>query len=364
LSLDLWDKEPANERALAELARLAERASDWAAAAAYRSKLAEFATTNEAAAKIHVAIAEMLAAPDRDPKLARVHYEKAVSIHPGTPQAWEALEKDARRAGDRKRTALFLEKRAASTESPRQKAQLFVELAEMRAEEGDAASADLAFERAIKADSSNEVAAEAMLSAHVRERRWADALPLCDVLLGALTRDTSVERVFALHHLAARIASELGLVERAFLAALAAHRTYPTVESATDLIECAYAARNDVASVVQCASDLAAIEMTPIEMHAVLLAKLARVRLAQGAEQEAATLFSRALDQDSELRDALEGLAEILVKREDWERACAIKQKLARSVQDVEEQFTLLVGAGDLWAKRALNMPMGALAYE
>jgi tetratricopeptide (TPR) repeat protein len=362
--LRVWDKEPANERALAELARLAERARDWAAAAAYRSKLADFATTNEAAAKIHVAIAEMLAAPDRDPKLARVHYEKAVSIHPATPQAWEALEKDARRVGDRKRTALFLEKRAASTESPRQKAQLFVELAAMRAEEGDAAAADLAFERAIKADSSNEIAAEAMLSAHVRERRWAEALPLCDVLIGALTRETNPERSFSLHQVAARIASELGLWDRAFLAALAAHRTLPCVESAIDLVECAHEVRHDAASVEQCAVDLASLAATPIEMHASVVAKLARLRMMQGAEHEAVTLFSRALDQDPDLRDGLEGLAEILVKREDWERACAIKQKLARSVADPEEQFLLLVEAGDLWSKRALNMPMGALAYE
>ncbi len=360
----VWEKDPASERALAELARFAERSSDWAAAAAYRSKLAEFAPTNEAAAKIHVAIAEMLAAPDRDPQLARVHYEKAVSVHPGTAQAWEALEKDARRAGDRRRTALFLEKRAASTESPRLKAQLFVELAEMRAEEGDAPAADLAFERAIKADPANEAAAEAMLAVHVREQRWADALPLCDVLIGAMTRDTSTERAFALHQLATRIASALGLWARAFAEALAAHRTYPTIESGIDLLECAYEVRDDADSVAQCATALAGLAATPIELTALRIAKLARVRLAQGAEHDAIALFSRALDQEPELRDALEGLGEILVKREDWERACAVKQKLARSVSDPDEQFELLLEAGDLWAKRALNMPMGALAYE
>ncbi len=80
-----------------------------------------------------------------------------------------------RRAGDPKRTALFLEKRAASTESPRQKAQLFVELAEMQMARGETAAAELAFERAIKADATNEVAAEAMLDVHVREERWAEA---------------------------------------------------------------------------------------------------------------------------------------------------------------------------------------------
>ena len=159
----VWDLDPTSERAVSELARFAERANDWAAAAAYKAKLAELATSPEVAAKIHVAIAEMLSAPDRDPKLARIHYERAASIHPNTTEAWEGPERDARRAGDPKRVAMFLEKRAASTEAPRPKAQLFVELAQLHASQGDGSVADLAFERAIKADATNEIAAEAVL---------------------------------------------------------------------------------------------------------------------------------------------------------------------------------------------------------
>ena len=133
----------------------------------------------------------MLDAPERDPKLARVHYERAATVHPATPVAWEALERDARRSGDARRTALFLEKRAASTESPRAKAQLFVELAQMHVARGDVAAAELTFERAIKADPTNEDAAEAMLAVCVRERRWAEAQPMCDVVLNAPHRETT-----------------------------------------------------------------------------------------------------------------------------------------------------------------------------
>ena len=360
----IWDQDPSSELALSELARLAERASDWAAAAAYKAKLADLAPSTEARARIHVVIAEMLAPPDRDPKLARVHYEKAASIHPNTTEAWEALEKDARRAGDAKRTALFLEKRAASTESARPKAQLFVELAQMHRERGDEEAAELAFERAVKADPTNEVAAEAMLAAYVRDERWPEARPLCDVLIAATPREVNSERAFALLRLATRIASELGLKERAFAAALTAYRAYPSVESADDLVHGAFEVRDDAESLAQCAAELEAVGATAMELAPALIAKLARVRLAQGAESDAMALFSKALVHDSELRDALEGLTEILLKREDWERACAYKQKLAHAVHDQEEQFALLSQAGDLWAKRARNMPMAALAYE
>ena len=75
-------------------------------------------------------------------------------------------------------------------------------------------------------------------------------------------------------------------------------------------------------------------------------------------------LFTRALAHEPDQRDALEGLAELLVKREDWERACAVKQRLAQTVGDTEDQFRLLLEVGDLWSKRAANMPMAALAYE
>jgi tetratricopeptide (TPR) repeat protein len=360
----VWDQDPSSERALSELARLAERANDWAAAAAYKAKLADLAPTSEAAARIHVVIAEMLSDPDRDPKLAKVHYEKAASIHPNTTQAWEALEKEARRVGDTKRAALFLEKRAASTESHRQKAQLFVELAQMSLADGDAPAAELAFERAIKADPSNEAAAEAMLAAHVRERRWAEARPVCDVLVAATPREVNPERAFILLRLATRIGFELGQKDRAFASALAAYRTYPSVDSSQDLLDACFDVRDDAASLAQCAAELDAVAGTAMELSPPFVSKLARIRLAQGAETDAMALFSKALIHDSEQRDALSGLADILVKREDWERACAFKQKLAHSVSDPEEQFAVLVEAGDLWAKRARNMPMAALAYE
>ncbi|MGO8997343.1 MAG: tetratricopeptide repeat protein, partial [Polyangiaceae bacterium] len=360
----IWDQDPSSERALSELARLAERANDWSAAAAYKAKLADLAPSPEASAKIHVAIAEMLSAPERDPKLARVHYERAASIHPNTTQAWEALEKEARRTGDTKRAALFLEKRAASTESPRQKAQLFVELAQTFAADGDAPGAELAFERAIKADPTNETAAEAMLAAHVRDERWADARPLCDVLVAATPREANPERVFALLRLATRISFELGHKDRAFAAALAAYRAYPSLESAQDFVDGCHEMREDPASLAQAAPEIDAVVATAMELTPPFVVKLARIRLAQGAESDAMALFSKALIHDSEQREALEGLANILVKREDWERACAFKQKLAHAVSDPEEQFKVLVEAGDLWAKRARNMPMAALAYE
>ena len=361
--LCIYDLDPSSERALTELARLAERGSEWSAAAAYRAKLADLAASPDASAKIHVAIGEMLSAAGRDPKLARVHYEKAASIHPGTTEAWEALEKEARRSGDTRRAMMFLEKRAASCDVPRLKGQLFVDLASMHKDESDVAAAELAYERAIKADPKNEVAAEAVLATFVRERRWAEAQPLCDLLVTGAPRD-SLEKQFALLRLATRIATELGQKERALVASMTAYRARPTIETALDAIEAAFAMCREPAALARAGGEIEALVALAMEFPPSHIAKLGRVKRALGHDDAALALYSKALTQDAELREALAGLAEILVARGDWERACAFKQKLAHAVSAPDEQFGLLVEAGEMWAHRAKNLPMAVLAFE
>ena len=237
----IWDQDPSSERALSELARLAERGNDWAAAAAYKAKLADLASTPEVSARIHVVIADMLSAPDRDPKLARVHYEKAASLHPNTTEAWEALEKEARDAPatrSARRSSWTSARRAPSRRGRRRSSssssrQTHVAQGDVRAAPSSRSSARS------KADPTNEIAAEAMLATHVRERRWAEAQPLCDVLqrgtsaADAATRwSPPARRSRSLRGLATRIAFELGEKDRAFSAALAAYRAYPSIESA------------------------------------------------------------------------------------------------------------------------------------
>src|SRR5207248_256303 len=104
-----------------------------------------------------------LAANDRDVVAARMYYERAVSIDPGNGAAWDALKKDAERAGDFERAAYCVERRAMNTESPRVRAQLLVDLAQVRARLRDAPGAFAAYEQAADADPTNEAAAREVL---------------------------------------------------------------------------------------------------------------------------------------------------------------------------------------------------------
>jgi tetratricopeptide (TPR) repeat protein len=350
--------------ALTELSRLAERAQDWTTAAAYRARLADLQPTKELQARMHVAIGEMLAPEGRDRARARKHFEKAAEIHPGNTAAWEALERDAREDGDIDRATVYLEKRIAHTESPRVKAQLLVELARIHAGLGEVSSAALAYERAIQADPVNEAAADAMLVRYTKAERWAEAQPLCDLLVNCATRDGDVGRTFDLLRTATRIAIELGNHERAVMAALAAHRAQPDATAVSDLVDVCHRVRTDAVLLVRAHETIDAITMAAKGLAPDTLAKLAEVHGAMGDEPRAIELLTRALAADAEHRGALGAMADLYLARGDWERGCVYKRKLAHAASDPDEQFTLLVDAGELLAHRAQNLPVAALAYE
>src|SRR5690606_37878418 len=115
-------------------------------------------------------------------------YERAVTVDPTNAAAWEALQRIAAATGDDRRVVTCLENRAKH-ESPRQRAVVYVELANHHLERGDEGAARDAFESAVKADASNEAAATAMLDAYTREERWADAAPICELLVNVAIRD-------------------------------------------------------------------------------------------------------------------------------------------------------------------------------
>ena len=234
----------------------------------------------------------------------------------------------------------------------------------MHKEVRDVAAAELAYERAIKADPKNELAAEAVLATFVRERKWADAQPLCDLLVTATSRDGSVDRQLTLVRLSTRIASELGQFDRALVSAAHAFRVRATLETAHDAIDAAFALRHDPGQLSRASVEIDAIVDRAIDLSPAYMTRLGQVKHALGHEDTALALYSKALAQDSELADALAGISDIFVSRGDWERACAYKQKLARAVSDPEAQFGFLVEAGEMWAHRAKNLPMSALAFE
>jgi tetratricopeptide (TPR) repeat protein len=352
-----------NKRALTELARIAEKLQDWGAVATFKGRLAAVSGDPRAAAQTHFQIGELLNRPDRDPVTARLHYEKAVTADPAFLPAWEALQKLAEESGDPNKLAVCLEKRAAATEAPRIKAQLFVDLAKVRASMGQDRQANTAYESALAIDPTNEVAGSAMLQVYVRAERWNDAGPVCEMLINNALRDGRADRSFELLRLATRIAREQGNLERALAAALAAFEARPDDPNAREeLLEACHATR-DKPVIVKAKAALDLVRASAGRLDIDALSKLADIERALGDGPAAMDLYERCLEKDPGHRGALVGLAEAALHAQDWNQAATFKVRLARLL-DGQERFDKLVEAGEIWARRAGDLATAAKAYE
>src|SRR5262249_54381937 len=157
-------------------------------------------------ARIHASVGEMLEPERLDPAAARIHFERAVEMDPRNVGAWEHLQKLALRDKDPMYATFCLERRAEHTESLRMKAHLLVDLAKMRASLGDERGALATYEYAFETDSTNELAARAVLEKWVLQDKWQDAQKACDLLVAATTRDGDKKTLLKLLRLSTRIA--------------------------------------------------------------------------------------------------------------------------------------------------------------
>lgn len=357
--------DPNGAAAPTELARLAEKRQDWGASAAYRARLAQLAPDAAQATQMLMQIGDMLAQPGRDADSARHYYERALAITPGHLGAWDALQKDAERTQDAARVVYCLEQRANLTDAPRAKAQLLVELARAKKELGSESGAFSAYQDAVTADPSNEIAAAAVLPTLANQSRWPEAAPLCELLVNAATRDGDHERAFDLLRLASRIATKMDNLERAVMAALAAHeldRRAP--EGQRDLLVVCEMAKDRPAVLERARDAIVEIGDGADALPAASLVHLAAVERALGGEERARDTLARALAKEPNNVQALGAASELYAARGDFEHAAAFKKRLAEAAADDGARYALLVEAGETWTHRAKNLPMAALAFE
>ncbi|HEY2512648.1 MAG TPA: hypothetical protein VGI39_17395, partial [Polyangiaceae bacterium] len=365
-----------NASVLGALARLAKRAGDWQREVGYRERLADLETEGEAKARLLVGIGETLVVDDRDRTMARGHFARAATIHPGCVAAWEALEREARRDRALDRAAAFLEKRIEHTDSPRLGAVLLVQLGELRTALGEHARAIVAFERAIVTDQTNEAAAEHMLPRYIETGRWEEARPLCAFLLRVARRNEDAVRTFELERTASRLAAALHDEGEALSAAVAAYRIRPVVGAMEDAVEATHRVRKSPQHVAAVREVLEEIEADRGRLSPEGLIRLAEIRKEQGEGERAEGLYLEVLRGEGVtvggetvaltgfVRSALTGLVSLAVEREDWGAAGAYKATLARLVPDEAERFALFEETGTLFALYARDLPAAALAYE
>ena len=357
--------EPKHRRALGDLARLYEKLGDWANVATYKARLAELAPTKRASSQELVKLGDFLASPDRDPIAAKLQYERAVVVDPTNAAGWEALQRLAAEAGDDRRVIECLEQRNKHTEVPRQRAAILVELARAQLAQGDEVDARRSFEAAIRADASNEAAAVAMLDAYTTEERWAEAAPLCELLVNAAIRDRDGDALFIRLRLATRIAAALGDAERALTSAVAALDARPEdADAQADLIVVTSQCRETGPLMARANEYLARIAEQPDALPAAHLGRLATLLHDAGDVDGAAGLLERARHLEPEDQEITKALAEVYLAQGDFPRACKLKVDMARNATNADTRFDLFCEAGEIWARRADELEKAASVFE
>jgi tetratricopeptide (TPR) repeat protein len=365
-AVDAWRRayelDTSHVPAAQELARLLEKQGDVVAAAGYRARLADLTDDAREKARIHVAVGEMLAPEGRDPSCARIHFERAIEMDPRNASAWENLQRLATRDGDAMYATFCLERRAENAESTRLKGQLLVELANMRASLGDARGALATFEFAFETDPTNETAARAVLGEWVQRENWESAQRACDLLVAAATRDRDDATLFGLLRLSTRLARSLGNLERALLAATAAHELAPSeVEAREAVIAVCHELRGERGLRDRVRAAVESVARYAMDLPVAALVQIGEVRLASGDQRGGVEVLRLALAREGENRRALATLASAYLDQRDWPGAAGCQHSLARLAQDGAEQRALYLAAAEVWEKRA-RLPARAVA--
>ncbi|MBS2011882.1 MAG: hypothetical protein JST00_03250 [Deltaproteobacteria bacterium] len=371
---DLLIVDPKHRRALGDLARLYEKLGDWGNMATYKARVAELAPTKRQASQQLVQLGDFLASPSGDPSqepgprepiAARLQYERAVVVDPTNAAAWEALQRMAAEAGDDRRVAACLEQRGRYVDGPRQRAGIYVELANLHRRNGDERAAREAFESAVRSDATNEAAAAAMLDVYITEEKWAEAAPLCDLLVNAATRDKDDELLFRRFRLSTRVSAALGEAERAMTSALAALELRPDdTDAQADLVDVCVQCRGNAALVGRAKDRLTRISAGPTPLPTQVMVGLAVLQKDAGEIDAAAHTLERAQARDAESPEIIRELAEVYLAQGDFPRACKLKVDMARNATSAETRFQLLVDAGEIWAKRAEELDKAATVFE
>jgi tetratricopeptide (TPR) repeat protein len=201
-----------------------------------------------------------------------------------------------------------------------------------------------------------------MLDVYAAEEQWADAAPLCELLVNAAIRDRDGEALFVRLRLATRIAAALGDAERATTSAMAALDARPKDPGAQEdlVVVCA----QSPPSLERAREHLMAIADSSEDLDATTLGRLAGLLRDCGDLERAVTTFERARHLDPEDPEITKELSDLYLAQADFPRACKLKVDMARNATSADDRFNLFVEAGEIWARRAEELEKAATVFE
>ena len=215
---NIVDLDENNIEALDALSKLYEKQGDAARAIESMTRVADLTTDGTQRVEMYYRIGKALDEKLSDRSQAQERFEMALDLDPTHLPTLAALRIIAVDEQDWDRAARYLEQEQLTTQAPRARAKLLVELGKLRDEMlNEHEQAVLAYELAMQCDQDCEEAALPLLQEYIGVQRWSDAEPLAEMLVKKSKNHERHEQ-HMLHKLLGTVHAALGNHERALKA--------------------------------------------------------------------------------------------------------------------------------------------------
>jgi tetratricopeptide (TPR) repeat protein len=363
--LELIAIDEGDVRALDALARLYERRGDHAQALDMMEQLSRRLSDPQQLVDLRYRMGRLYDEKLGDRATAIEKYEAAIDVEPGHLPSLEAMRKIHLDNGDWLSAAKVLEQETQYTQNARQNAKLHVELGRLYAERLDEPSrAVKAFETAHQLDPDNEDAAMPLAEEYVRQERYADALPLVDMLVKRANKRPQEEQ-HKLWFQYGTAAAATGDDEKALKGFANAHQLDPHHLPSLQGLAAAHYRLKDWEKAFKFYQMILVHHRDSLERDAVTdtFYRLGVIKREQNERRKALNMFDKALEENSLHRPTLEAVVALYAEGNEWEQVIHFKKQLLE-VASESEQFKLLDEIGDLWKDKLKNAQKAIASWE
>jgi tetratricopeptide (TPR) repeat protein len=349
----------ANTDALYALAKLFELASDWEECLKAYEQLSGLVTDPEAGVEVHYRMGRIKEENLIDPEGAQERYLFSLEIDPSFKPSMDALQGMYERAEDWQGVITMLRQEEEYTRDLQNKAALLSRIGRIYEHSlGDEIRALDYYERTIELSPENLEAAAPLSRMYLREKRWARAWPLLDLLVQDAGHDHTQDDLFSLHYNLGLCCEELGQEDRALKEYGESYEHnpnhLPTLIGMARLLfkrgdhDRSYKIYRTITRHHADALDEGELS----EIHG----KCGEIKLRLGDTDAAIDLFEASLQSNPENMDALQAVLDLHTQAGNWEQVMGYRQRLLALMKDDLERYDSLLKMGDTMLQH-LNNP-------
>ncbi|MDI7266447.1 MAG: hypothetical protein QME96_00435 [Myxococcota bacterium] len=359
------DINPADAEALDEIAKLLERSGDHAGALDGLERLVEVVAEPDRRVDILTRLGTVLEKQMGDRAGAVGRFEQALAIRPDHLPAMAALREIHVDNAEWVPAVRMLDREQAATPGERQRAKLLTQRGRILLDQmGDEAEAVACFEQAVALDPEAEEAGEPLVGIYVRDKQYAKAEPLLDMLLRRFHGKRTAQEMKPLHVALAEAAEALDNTDKALKSLRIAYQTDASSLGTVRSIAALHYKRKEWDNAFKFYQMILVqhIGSQSPQEKVDIYHRLGNIKIAVKEVRKALNMYEKALDVDPLHRPTLDALVSLFEGQRDWEQVIHFKKQIAETVEG-DELTALHDGIGDIWREKLNNSHKAIQAY-